>query len=64
MTNFLNFIRDDAGAVTIDWVALTAGILILGVGVVAALFDEVQTLVDGMESNLLEAETGNSIDNS
>jgi hypothetical protein len=58
MTNFLNFIRDDAGAVTIDWVALTAGILILGVGIVAALFDEVQTLVDGMESNLLQADDG------
>jgi len=63
MTNFLNFIRDDAGAVTIDWVALTAGILILGVGVVAALFDEVQDVVDNMESNIADSTQGSTITN-
>lgn len=38
MTNLRNFLRDDAGAVTIDWVALTAGILLLGIAVVYAIF--------------------------
>lgn len=34
------FICDEAGAIAIDWVALTAGILLLGIGVVYALFGQ------------------------
>ena len=38
--NFLcNFWSDEDGAVTIDWVALTAGILLLGIMVVYAIFN-------------------------
>ncbi len=33
------FIRDEAGAVTIDWVALTAGVLLLGIAVVYTIFE-------------------------
>ena len=33
------FLRDDTGAITIDWVALTAGILLLGIMVVYAIFN-------------------------
>ena len=39
MTKFYNFIRDEDGAVTIDWVALTAGILLLGIAVVYGIFN-------------------------
>ena len=39
MTTFTKFLSDDAGAVTIDWVALTAGILLLGIMVVYAIFN-------------------------
>ncbi len=39
MTTFTKFLSDDAGAVTIDWVALTAGILLLGIMVVSAIFN-------------------------
>ncbi len=39
MTIFTKFLSDDAGAVTIDWVALTAGILLLGIMVVYAIFN-------------------------
>ncbi len=39
MTKFTKFLSDDAGAVTIDWVALTAGILLLGIMVVYAIFN-------------------------
>lgn len=39
MTKFTKFLCDDAGAVTIDWVALTAGILLLGIMVVYAIFN-------------------------
>ena len=39
MTKLTKFLSDDAGAVTIDWVALTAGILLLGIMVVYAIFN-------------------------
>jgi len=39
VTSFFKFLRDDVGAVTIDWVALTAGILLLGIMVVYAIFN-------------------------
>ncbi len=50
MTKFLS---DDAGAVTIDWVALTAGILLLGIMVVYAIFNNgVSVLVSNVNSTL------------
>lgn len=39
MQNLTAFLRDDAGTVTIDWVALTSGILLLGLMVVYGLFN-------------------------
>jgi len=53
MTKFTKFLSDDAGAVTIDWVALTAGILLLGIMVVYAIFNNgVSTLVSNVNSTL------------
>ncbi len=53
MTKFAKFLSDDAGAVTIDWVALTAGILLLGIMVVYAIFNNgVQSLVENVNSTL------------
>jgi Flp pilus assembly pilin Flp len=53
MTKFMHFLRDDAGAVTIDWVALTAGILLLGIMVVYAIFNNgVSSLVTNINSTL------------
>ena len=53
MTKFIHFLRDDTGAVTIDWVALTAGILLLGIMVVYVIFDGgVSTLVDKVNTTL------------
>ncbi len=47
------FFRDDTGAVTIDWVALTAGILLLGIMVVYAIFNGgVASLVGKINSTL------------
>ncbi len=39
MKTYREFFRDDTGAVTIDWVALTAGVLLLGIMVVYAIFN-------------------------
>ena len=53
MTKFTKFLSDDAGAVTIDWVALTAGILLLDIMVVYAIFNNgVSTLVSNVNSTL------------
>ncbi len=53
MTKFTKFLSDDAGAVTIDWVALTAGVLLLGIMVVYAIFNNgVSVLVVSVNSTL------------
>ncbi len=53
MTKFTKFLSDDAGAVTIDWVALTAGVLLLGILVVYAIFNNgVSVLVSNVNSTL------------
>ncbi|MEM6971361.1 MAG: hypothetical protein AAF577_01045 [Pseudomonadota bacterium] len=51
----MNFLNDESGAVTIDWVALAAGLLILGVAIVGLLTEELQTVVDAIESSLGQA---------
>jgi len=53
MTKFTKFLSDDAGAVTIDWVALTAGILLLGIITVYTIFNGgVNSLVSNINSTL------------
>lgn len=47
------FLCDDSGAVTIDWVAITSGILLLGIMVVYAVFNNgVSSLVSNVNSTL------------
>lgn len=59
MTMFSYFLSDEAGAVTIDWVALTAGVLLLGILVVYTIFKNgVSPLVSQIDSNLKSAGTG------
>ncbi len=46
-------VRDESGAVTVDWVALTAGILLLGIAVVYAIFSNgVAPLTQAISSTL------------
>jgi len=53
---FTKFLRDESGAVTIDWVALTAGILLLGITLVYAIFNNgVGDLASNINSNLASA---------
>lgn len=59
MTKFQSFIRDESGAVTIDWVALTAGILLLAIALVYGIFNNgVSPLVDRINSSLSTAGEG------
>ena len=56
MNIITKFLRDEHGAVTIDWVALTAGILLLGIAVVYAIFNRgVNPLINSVASNLSTA---------
>ncbi len=41
---FKNFANDEAGAVTVDWVVLTAGIVVLGVVVMQTISTSVTDL--------------------
>ena len=50
------FLGDDHGAVTIDWVALTAGILLLGIAVVYGVFEGgVKPLAESINGHLSQA---------
>jgi hypothetical protein len=63
MIKFTEFLSGDAGAVTIDWVALTAGILLLGIMVVYAIFnDGVQSLTGNINSTLSSVSTDISVE--
>lgn len=47
MMNFIkNFRKDENGAVTIDWVVLTAAIVALAIAAFAAIGDQTQNLIN------------------
>jgi len=53
LVNFVkNFRRDEDGAVTVDWVVLTAAIVGLGVAVLASVGKSTTTLSTKISSNL------------
>ena len=52
------FLDDVSGAVTLDWVALAAGLLILTVAIVPLIFDEVGTIL-GLTAGRLEDHPAN-----
>ena len=52
MTKFLNFAKDESGAVTVDWVVLTAAIVGLGIAVLATVSGGVNTLSADIASDL------------
>lgn len=59
--SYLNIIRrfaaDKSGAVTVDWVALTAAVVIIGIGIVYAVFGTDDTGI-GAVSAALENQLG------
>ena len=54
MNNFTNFVKSESGAVTVDWIVLTAAIALLGGAVVTA----VQTGAVTAAGNISTAMTG------
>ena len=51
-----NFSRDEDGAVTVDWVVLTAAIVGLGIAVMASVGDSTAALADKIETKLSATE--------
>ena len=52
MLNMLkNFAKIESGAVTIDWVILTAGVVVLGI----ASYNIVQGITDSLATNTVDA---------
>jgi len=59
MLNFIkNFRADEDGAVTVDWVVLTAAIVGLGLAVLASVRTGAESLADGIEANLVGTTVG------
>ncbi|MEX1236132.1 MAG: hypothetical protein WEB56_14205 [Roseovarius sp.] len=53
MINFIkNFRADEDGAVTVDWVVLTAAVVGLGVAGVATVKGSVETLADNIQTGV------------
>ena len=46
------FAADKSGAVTVDWVALTAAVVVIGIGLAYAVFGSGDTGVSGLIANL------------
>jgi Flp pilus assembly pilin Flp len=56
MTNMIkNFVNDESGAVTVDWVVLTAAIVGLGIAVIASVSTGVTDLGNDIQGSLTGA---------
>ncbi|MBV1866346.1 MAG: hypothetical protein KUG69_00345 [Marinosulfonomonas sp.] len=59
MLNFIkNFKNDEDGAVTVDWVVLTAAIVGLGIAVLASVSSGTTDLAGKISSNLMSQSVG------
>ncbi len=50
---FKRLVKDDAGAVTVDWVVLTAAVVIMAIGAVSALREPLLTLIGEINYQLV-----------
>lgn len=57
MTKFSAFLKDEAGAVTVDWVVLTAAVVGLGLVVFSFIQPAVSSLATDIGAEILEAST-------
>ena len=61
MLNFIkNFRNDEDGAVTVDWVVLTAAVIALGGAAYTAIEDGATAMTDNVESHMSTASIGGS----
>jgi Flp pilus assembly pilin Flp len=57
-TNMKKFITDESGAVTVDWVVLTAAIVGLGIAVIVAVGPGLQTLASNISDTVATTSVG------
>ncbi len=57
MTNFSAFLKDETGAVTVDWVVLTAAVVGLGLLVFSFVRPAVSSLAEAIGDEIEAAET-------
>jgi Flp pilus assembly pilin Flp len=55
------FKNDESGAVTVDWVVLTAAIVGLGIAVLTAVAGSIGNVTDAIEGDLATADTFSDI---
>ena len=55
MTKFSAFLKDEAGAVTVDWVVLTAAVVGLGLVIFAILSPAVNNLTNDISNTMANA---------
>jgi Flp pilus assembly pilin Flp len=56
MTNFSAFLKDEAGAVTVDWVVLTAAVVGLGLLIFSWVRPAVSNLAQSINAELAAAQ--------
>ena len=57
MTKFSAFLKDEAGAVTVDWVVLTAAVVGLGLLIFSWVRPAVSDLAQAIDTEMGEAQT-------
>jgi hypothetical protein len=57
MQRLTDFLKNEGGAVTVDWVVLTASVVILGLVIVGLLRESILNMVTYTADNVLAAET-------
>jgi len=58
MNFFKTFVQDEDGAVTVDWVVLTAAVVGLGIAAIATVNDGIGQMADTIEADLTGTGTG------
>ncbi len=61
MKLFANFAKNESGAVTVDWVVLTAAIVGIAIAVLAIISGGINTAANGIDDELETAGTASGI---
>lgn len=56
----IGFWRDEEGLVTLEWVALAAGVIVLAIGVISLLQSKVNTAASTIGSRIVSTVNSNS----
>ena len=54
LTKFLNFADQEDGAVTVDWVVLTAGVIGIALAVLSSVTSGTKTLTENISSSVAD----------